>query len=289
MSLLRVASAQYPISRHGSFEQWKQHSQKWIDEAVKNKAQVLVFPEYGYLELVSLLGPEIQKDLPKQVQQLQKFNDDFLQFFAHQAKKNKVAILAPSLLLALEEYALPVNRAYFFKSDGSYDFQDKEHMTRFEDEDLLVQGSSTGRKTFEAFGCLFGVSICFDVEFPYAAHELAKKGVQVLLAPACTESMKGLNRVHIGARARAMENQFYVVVAQVVEDSDWSFALDFNTGLSAVYSTCDNGFPDDGILAQGEPNKQQWVYADLDLSLIEKVRTSGQVFNYKEMLAESSN
>lgn len=285
---LRIAAAQYPITQHASFENWQTHTREWIEQAVHHKAQVLVFPEYGSLELVSLVAGELQKDLPGQVLAIQQYLEGFIQLFAEEAKKHNVAILAPSFPVKIPESVLPINRAYFFKNDGSYEFQDKEHMTRFEDEDLHVAAHFSGRKVFEAFGVKMGINICFDVEFPYAAHDMAKKGAQVLLVPACTESMKGLNRVHIGARARAMENQFYVVVSQVVEDSSWSVALDYNTGLAAVYSTCDKGFPDDGTLAHGRLNHQQWIYSDLDLPLLEAVRTDGQVFNYKGMLAEGA-
>ncbi len=41
------------------------------------------------------------------------------------------------------------------------------------------------------------------------------------------------------------------------------------------------GFPPGGVLALGEMNKPQWVYAEVDLDLIAKVRASGGVQTYK--------
>lgn len=93
--------------------------------------------------------------------------------------------------------------------------------------------------------------------------------------------MRGLHRVHVGARARALENQCYVVVSQTIGDAPWSLCVDKNQGIAAVFGPPDLGFPEDGIVAQGELNKPSWVYADIDLKKIEEVRTKGAVFNYK--------
>lgn len=280
---MKIALAQYPITKHKSLKDWKTHTQEWVETAAKNSAQVLVFPEYGSMELVSLLPAEAQKSLPLQIQDLQLLLREFLITFSDLAQKHQIAILAPSYPAIDERFKKPVNRAFFFYPDGRFDFQDKIHMTRFEDETWGVGPGFLEQKVFKAFGVAFGVSICFDVEFPFAALELAGKGVQVLLAPSCTETVMGMNRVHVGARARALENQFYVAVAQTVGNAPWSEAVDINTGQAACFSTCDLGFPDDGILAMGSLNEPTWIYCDLDLSKIEKVRNSGQVFNFKNM------
>jgi predicted amidohydrolase len=55
-----------------------------------------------------------------------------------------------------------------------------------------------------------------------------------------------------------------------------------NIGAAAIYTPVDYGFPDNGILAQGELNQAQWVYADLDLDRIAYIRDNGQVFNYRD-------
>ncbi|MEN0058759.1 MAG: carbon-nitrogen hydrolase family protein [Bdellovibrio sp.] len=282
--ILRVAAAQYPLTKMSTWTEWVQHTEHWIDQAVQAKAQLLVFPEYGSMELVSLLPLDQQNSLPVQIQGMGVFQKEFLQFFQQQAQAQGVAILAPSFPLYAEGFTKPVNRAFFCFPDGRMDYQDKVYMTRFENEQWGVGAGETQEKVFEAFGVKIGVNICFDVEFPFSAHRLARQGVQILLAPSCTESLWGLNRVHVGARARAMENQFYVVIAQTVGEARWSSAVDLNTGRAAFYSTCDHGFPADGLLAEGELNAPSWVYCDLDLSLLEEVRRDGHVLNYQTML-----
>jgi len=41
------------------------------------------------------------------------------------------------------------------------------------------------------------------------------------------------------------------------------------------------GFPDDGIIQKGEPNHPGWIYAELRMSHLQKVRDLGAVFNFK--------
>ena len=84
---MKIALAQYPITGHADFSAWQKHISFWVGEAVNNKAQVLVFPEYGSMELVSLLSSEVQKSLPKQISELQKLRPDFLKTFSELAKK----------------------------------------------------------------------------------------------------------------------------------------------------------------------------------------------------------
>jgi hypothetical protein len=71
-------------------------------------------------------------------------------------------------------------------------------------------------------------------------------------------------------------------MSPVVGTIDWSPALDFNIGAAGIYTPVDIGFPGDGILANGELNKPQWVIAELDLDKIEHVRADGQVLNYQD-------
>jgi predicted amidohydrolase len=257
---------------------------KWIEQAVQHDAQLLVFPEYGAMELTGLGDAPPLKTTTLQISALETLRKPFIEFFKSEASRRGIAILAPSMFAMDTRFRWPINRAYFFFPNGAVECQDKEHMTRLEEEVLGIGSGGSKYKVFDAFGVRFGINLCFDVEFPFAAHKLAREGVQVLLAPSCTETVAGLNRVHIGARARALENQFYVLVSQTVGEARWSLPVKNTCGRAAVYSTCDIGFPDDGIVAQGEINRPQWLHCELDISLIERVRSNGQVFNYKRML-----
>lgn len=273
----QLACAQYPIAFHRSFAEWKEHIHTWVKNA--ENSQVLLFPEYGAMDLTSLLS-ENDRSLSRQIPALQVFLTDFLETFDLLARKNKQVIVAPSFPVLEKDRA--VNRAFLFGPLGSMGFQDKFKMTRFENEDWKVSSSSQGLTCFPTdFGNL-GINICYDVEFPQYAKHLSHAGVQVLLAPSCTETLHGLNRVHIGARARALENQFFVGVASTVGDAPWSPAVDINTGQALVCAPPDLGFPSDGVINLGKLNQTGWTKTDLDLSLIENVRKQGTVLNYQD-------
>lgn len=279
MAIIKVAAAQYPISFFSNWSDWQKHMDRWIQAALAEQAQLLVFPEYGAIELTSLLSEQNRQDLTYLAEGLSAFVEDFKKYFRMQAVQNNIYIVAPSL--PVMENKRTFNRTFVFSSEGKVDYQDKHFMTRFEDEEWKVQSGDPIVKVFKTSQFSFSIATCFDVEFSAPAQIAAQNGAQLLLAPSCTETIKGLHRVHIGARARALENQFFVIVSQTILDSKWSPAVDINTGQAAVYGPPDLGFSDDGIMVQGLINSEGWIYQDLNLELISDVRTRGAVFNYK--------
>jgi len=72
-----------------------------------------------------------------------------------------------------------------------------------------------------------------------------------------------------------------VVQAPLAGSADWSAAADVNRGAAGVFGPPDLGFPDDGVIAQGEMDRPCWVQARLDLDAIARVRAEGQVFNHR--------
>lgn len=277
---ITVASAQYPVTYHADFAAWASHTESWVRAAAGQGGQLLLFPEYGSMELVSLLSQEIQSDLGLQLQEMDKLRADFCTVFADLAHRYGVIIAAPSF--PVSERGIVVNRCFVFGPQGRMGYQDKFFMTRFELESWNVQSSGPRLNVFEAdWGC-FGIQICYDVEFPAGAAHLCAAGVQVLLAPSCTETLRGATRVHVGARARALEQQCYTVVSPLIGDAPWSPAVDINFGYSAIYSTPDKGFDPEGILHKTPPQTPGWLVHSLDLSLLDTVRQDGQTLNFRD-------
>lgn len=275
-----IASAQYPITTHANFKVWSLYMEKWVAEATQKQAQLLLFPEYGSMELVSLFAEEIQKDIHQQIFELQNLRQDFCTVYAELAHKYQTIIVAPSFPVI--ENAKTVNRCYVFSPKGLLGYQDKFFMTRFENEEWGIQSGDKLLSVFETDFGNFGIQICYDVEFGIGSQLLASAGAQLILAPSCTETIRGATRVHVGARARALENQAYIVVSQTVGNAEWSPAVDVNYGFAGFYCTPDKGLPEEGIIAIGTPQQECWSIQQLDFSLIETVRNDGQVFNFKD-------
>ncbi|MDJ0931536.1 hypothetical protein [Breoghania sp.] len=92
----------------------------------------------------------------------------------------------------------------------------------------------------------------------------------------------GASRVAIGAAARALENQCYVATLPTSCRAPWSVAVDVNRGAARVVCPPDVGFAETGLLAVGEMDAAQWVFADLDPDLVERARTDGDVLIFSD-------
>jgi predicted amidohydrolase len=280
MSTIKVAAAQYDI---GFFTEWSDYVTKlsdWVSQAAKNQAKLLVFPEYGSMELASLFGEAVYKDLDQQIHAMQSVYNDWQVLHTELAKQHDVMILACSFPVLQSDGSFR-NRANLYGVDGLIDYQDKLIMTRFENEQWQIHAGNQIKVIETDIGKL-GINICYDSEFPLIANHQVAAGADLILAPSCTDTEAGFHRVRIGCQARALENQCYVVHSPTFGEALWSEAVDVNSGRASIYTPVDYGFPDNGILIEGSTDIAEWVYADLDLAEIARVRQEGQVFNYRD-------
>lgn len=280
MSKVKAAVAQYDISFFAQWFEFEDKLTQWVSQAAKNGAKLLVFPEYGSMELASLFGESVYKDLGKQLHSMQEVYADYEALYSQLAKQFDVMILASSFPVLQSDGSFR-NRANLYGVDGLIDYQDKLIMTRFENEQWLIHAGQDIKVIDTDIGRL-AINICYDSEFPLIAHQQVQAGADVVLVPSCTDTQAGFYRVRIGCQARALENQCYVLQSPTFGEALWSEAVDVNTGRASIYTPVDYGFPDNGILAEGAADTAQWVYADLDLNEIARVRQQGQVFNYRD-------
>jgi len=61
--MTRIAVAAYPLDWFDAWHEYEAKLVKWVEEASDNQADILVFPEYGTLELASLSGKAVAGDL----------------------------------------------------------------------------------------------------------------------------------------------------------------------------------------------------------------------------------
>ena len=76
---IRLAVALYPITAFTQLADWQQHTADWVADAVRQNARLLLFPEYGSMELASLLPAPARSDLRRQVSGLERLKNDFLE------------------------------------------------------------------------------------------------------------------------------------------------------------------------------------------------------------------
>ncbi|MDO5630563.1 MAG: carbon-nitrogen hydrolase family protein [Paracoccus sp. (in: a-proteobacteria)] len=274
---MKIAAAAYPLDWFDSFADYQTKLTAWVDDA--DDADLLVFPEYGAMELASLGGRSVAGDLEQSLHEVARHMPAAAALHERLARERGCHILAASG--PVFQGARPVNRAVLFGPDGVIGHQDKQVMTRFERESWNVVGAP-GLRLFDTALGRIGVLICYDSEFPLLARALADAGAELLLVPSCTDTVAGFNRVRIGAMARALENQCIVVQSPTVGLCDWSPAVDENRGRAAIYGPPDGLWPETGIVAQGAMDVPGWVFAQADLARVRQSREGGAVLPFRD-------
>ncbi|WP_170765292.1 carbon-nitrogen hydrolase family protein [Ruegeria lacuscaerulensis] len=281
---MKVATAAYDLDWLDSWAQYEDKLDRWVSEAAGQGAKLLVFPEYGAMEVSTLDGAEITGDLERSIRAVSDRMEDVQNLHQRLAEEYKTYILGASAPV-VDGPGRPVNRAAFYAPNGVQGHQDKQIMTRFEREDWdIVPGGPL--KLFDTALGKIGVLICYDSEFPLLGRALQE--ADLILVPSCTEALSGYWRVRIGAMSRALENQCVTVMASLVGNNEWSEAVDMNTGTGGIFGPPDKGFPQTGVLAEGTLNQPGWTYADVDLSAIANVRADGHVLNRSHWDEQSS-
>lgn len=271
---VRIAAAQYPIGQPDSLASWQAKVEHWVGNAAKQGAQLLVFPEYAAMELAAI-DNSTGSDLQASLRAVIALGPRIDAHYADLARRYGVVLLGGTRPFGLEDGQV-VNRATLYLPDGQAGHQDKIMMTRFERESWDIKGSDIIRVFRTPVGML-AISTCYDIEFPMIARAQAAMGAQMILCPSCTDSLQGYHRVRIGAQARALENQVFVVQAPTVGMAPWSPALDENYGAAGLFVPPDGDSPDDGIAAIGTEGQGAWVFADADLARVYRWRSEGAV------------
>jgi len=304
-SSIRVAAAQYEAEPSLSLEALRRKLDSWVADAAKNGARLAVFPEFSAMEFSSLrdrratpdrrspdrhkLGPlpvvaatrRIEPSLEWDTAAVQSVLAEFIGIHAELAMRHAIYILAGSIPVRDSDGRLR-NRAYFFTPEGTVGHQDKVVPTRWEREVWGIAGGEQIR-TFETEFGPVGVAICYDVEFPLVARLQAEAGARIVLAPCCCDSLRGYHRVRVGSRARALENQAYVIQAPMIGDASWSGVIGVSVGAAGIYGPPDLGPNVNGVIAQGPYNSPMWVYGDLDLAAVDRIRHgNGAIANNSE-------
>ena len=276
---MKIAAAAYPLDYFDDFAAYAAKITTWVAEAAAQGAELLVFPEYGAMELGSLGGRAVAADLEACLHEVARWKPQVDALHCDLAARHGLHILGASGPVFLQDQPRPVNRATCYGPGGILGHQDKQIMTRFERETWFVDPGQ-GLTLFDTPLGRIGVVICYDSEFPLLARAVVEAGAEILLAPSCTDSFRGFTRVRVGAMARALENQCVVVHAPTVGLCDFCPAVDENIGSAAIYGPPDAGFPENGIFAETPLNVPGWAFAEVSRDAIAEVRRNGGVLNH---------
>ncbi|GAB4258104.1 MAG: carbon-nitrogen hydrolase family protein [Thermoleophilia bacterium] len=240
-----------------------------IDAAAARGAELLVLPEkFHYLGGRQGVGAAKQ-DLDGPV----------LEAMAQAARAHGVYLVAGSVWEAVPGEDRTYNTSVLFGPDGRllalyrkihmFDVDVGGHSYRESDEcrpgsEVVAVRLPGLPRTGVGDGLVLGLSICYDIRFPDLYTGLAELGARIVTVPAAFTLATGKDHWEVLLRARAIENQVFVVAANQTGRHEPGLE---SYGRSMIVD------PWGIVLAQvGDGNGV--AVADLDLGRLERVRRS---------------
>lgn len=158
-----------------------------------------------------------------------------------------------------DEKQQPRNRLFFMRPDGSYDYYDKHHLFGYAGEtDAYVAGQR--RVIAEWRGVRFLLQVCYDLRFPVFSRN---SGDYDAIIYAANWPLSRSEVWHTLLRARAIENQCFVIGANIAGD-DTGVCL--HAGDSAIISAYGH------TLTQCPAGQPASAAATLDMESLQRFR-----------------
>ena len=174
--------------------------------------------------------------------------------------------------LSIFNSQLYVNRHYFIDGrSGSETYYDKHHLFTYGHEDRYYQPGSS-HSIVEYCGFRILLLTCYDLRFPvWSRYSDALQYDAIIAVANWPESRQ--NAWQILTRARAMENQAYLIGCNRVGDDQYSHYLGQSAFISPIGKT----------LTSCLPNTEQTVSFTLDLETVRHQRSKFKVLDDRDI------
>lgn len=190
-----------------------ENARMWIAKAAQDGASLILLPEnfafMGAGDRDKLAIMETEGDGPIQT------------FLSRNAREHGVWLVGGSVPLRSEHPEKVRAACLIYGPDGQrHGRYDKIHLfdvdvpgseESYRESDTIAAGDQPGLFT-TPLGKI-GVAICYDVRFPEYTRLLMEQGMEILLVPAAFTAKTGAAHWEILLRARAIENQCYVIAS----------------------------------------------------------------------------
>ena len=189
------------------------------------------------------------------------------------ARKYKMVLVVP--LYEVELTGVYYNTAAVLDADGRYLGKYRKHhiphcYPGFWEKFYFTPGN-TGYPVFATRYAKVGVYICYDRHFPEGARILGLNGAEVVFNPSAT--VAGLSEYlwELEQPAHAVANGYFIgAINRVGHEQPWDIGEFYGKSYF-----CD---PRGKIIAQASRDKDEVLVADLDLDLIQQVRSTWQFY-----------
>ena len=248
-----------------------------LSEAAAAGAQLAVLPEnfahYGQKDFTAIGLQESTDDGPVR------------QFLADQARLNGLWLVGGSLPI-LDAEPLPFARSLLFDPEGNTVGQyDKIHLFDVDVSEGTAEARSYKESDDFASGtdvvvattalCTLGMTVCYDLRFAELYRKLSDEGAQIITVPAAFTAATGKDHWQALLRARAIENQLFVVGANLVDRDHPSRGLWGGSVIIDPWGT---------VLASLDGDEAGVIRAEIDLDMINELRAKMPIDAHRKLL-----
>jgi len=208
-----VVAAVVQLSSQSDVAENLARAEHWIAEAARAGARLVALPEN-----FAFMGEEDDKRRIAEV--LAPPFGPIVTSIAGAARAAGVFVVAGGMPEKSEHAARPYNTSVLFGPDGAilaryrklhlFDV-DLADGTKLEESRATMHGDPTDLPVMDAGGLSLGMTVCYDVRFPELYRTLEARGARVVTVPAAFTVMTGKDHWHVLLRARAIENQLFVL------------------------------------------------------------------------------
>jgi deaminated glutathione amidase len=254
---MRVAVCQ--VNSRADREENLKVAAELLEQAAAGGADLAVLPEY-----TDYLGPADLLPEPEAI------DGPYGSFFSSVAQRLGMWVLAGSFHETGPDESHTYNTSLLFDRSGSVaaayrkiHLYDVEIPGRVSYQESASVAPGTQAVSVDVEDVRIGLTICYDLRFPELYRRLAVDGqAQVLLVPAAFMMHTGRDHWEVLLRARAIENQCYVVAAGQIGDHDPGRTC---FGRSMVVDPW-------GTVVTQAPDRVGVSFADLDLERLARIR-----------------
>jgi beta-ureidopropionase len=194
------------------------------------------------------------------------------EMMAGYAKKYNMVMIVP--VYEKEQAGVLYNTAAVIDADGTYlGKYRKNHIPHTGGfwEKFFFKPGNLGYPVFQTRYAKIGVYICYDRHFPDGARCLGLNGAEIVYNPSATTVGQSQYLWKLEQPAHAVANGYFMgCINRVGTEAPWN--------LGKFYGTSYFVNPLGQVIAEASEDKDELLVADLDLDLIEQVRSKWQFF-----------
>jgi deaminated glutathione amidase len=235
-------------------------AERLIREAAAHKAELVVLPEVFNWRGRRAEQPQAAEDL----------DGPSMRRMTKLARELRLLIVAGSITERIPGEAKAYNTSVLLGSDGAVlGIYRKIHLFDVELKGRVSARESDAKMAGSEVACLptptanIGLSVCYDLRFPELYRQLAERGATVVAIPSAFTYPTGEAHWEVLLRARAIENQVFVIAPGQFGPNVHGFS---DYGNSMIVD------PWGRVLARASDNGEQVIIAALDFDELAKVR-----------------